>query len=270
WISKQGVKGLDVKLAERLAGENPDYHIEDLYTAIQEEDYPTWTLYVQIIPYEDYKTYKWDLFDVTKTVSKKDYPRIEVGKMVLNRNPENYFAEVEQAAFSPGNFVPGIEASPDKMLQGRIFSYGDAHRYRLGINHHQIPINKPKAELHNYHRNGYMRVDDNVGSAPNYEPNSYQGPVEDPLKEINPFEVSGEADSVANDREEHLTRAGDLYLLMNEEETTRLMENFVNHMKPVEKEEIKLRQMGHFYKAHPECGERIAEGLGLSVPESVK
>ncbi|HLR81184.1 MAG TPA: catalase [Bacillota bacterium] len=270
WISNQGVKGLDVKLAERLAGENPDYHIEDLYTAIQEEDYPTWTLYVQIIPYEDYKTYKWDLFDVTKTVSKKDYPRIEVGKMVLNRNPENYFAEVEQAAFSPGNFVPGIEASPDKMLQGRIFSYGDAHRYRLGINHHQIPINKPKADVHNYHRNGYMRVDDNGGSAPNYEPNSYDGPVEDPLKKINPFEVSGEADSVAYDREDHFTQAGDLYRLMSDDEKTRLIENFVNHMKPVEKEEIKLRQIGHFYKADPEFGERIAEGLGLSVPESVK
>ncbi|GGB55452.1 catalase [Virgibacillus dakarensis] len=270
FISDQGVKGMDVNVADKLAGENPDYHREDLYNAIENNDFPSWTLYVQIIPYEDYKTYKWDLFDVTKTVSQKDYPRIEVGKMVLNRNPENHFADVEQAAFTPGNFVPGIEASPDKMLQGRIFSYADTQRYRLGVNHQQIPVNRSKADVNNYQRDGYMRVDGNGGSTPNYEPNSLNGPKEDPATKISPFEMQGVADSVAYDSEDHYTQPGDLYRLMSADEKTRLIENFVEHMKPVEKDEIKLRQIEHFYKADPDWGERIAAGLGLSVPEGVK
>lgn len=265
WISDQSVKNLDEELATKIAGENPDYHTEDLYNAIEEGNYPSWTLYVQIIPYEDYKTYKWDLFDVTKTVSKKDYPRIEVGKMVLDRNPENYFAEVEQVAFSPGNFVPGIEASPDKMLQGRIFSYADAHRYRLGVNHHQIPINRPVAGVNNYYRDGYMRVDGNGGGSVYYEPNSFDGPVEDSNSKISPFEVFGEADSVPYDSDDHYTQPGDLYRLMSEDEKERLVKAFVNHMKPVP-EEIQKRQIAHFVKADPDYGARIAEGVGLSVP----
>ncbi|WP_085521946.1 catalase [Tuberibacillus sp. Marseille-P3662] len=269
FVSDQGVKNLDPELADKTAGENPDYHREDLYNAIEQGDYPSWTLYVQIIPYEDYKTYKWDLFDVTKTVSQEDYPRIEVGRMVLNRNPENHFAEVEQAAFAPGQFVPGIEASPDKMLQGRIFSYADAHRYRLGVNHHQIPINQPINGVNNYQRDGYMRVDGNSGDAPNYEPNSVNGPTEDRTTKIKPFDVEGEADSVAYDSEDHYTQAGDLYRLMSPEEKTRLVENLADHMRPVESDEIKLRQIKHFYNADPEWGNRVAEALGLSVPSGV-
>ena len=149
---------MDVKVADELAGTNPDYHTEDLFNSIENGDYPAWTLYVQIIPFEDYKTYKWDLFDVTKYSRKKDYPRIEVGKLVLNRNPENYFAEVEQAALSPGNLVPGIEPSPDKMLQGRLFSYSDTQRYRLGVNHQQLPVNRPIVEVNNYQRGGFMHM----------------------------------------------------------------------------------------------------------------
>lgn len=270
FISEQGVKGLAAELAEKIAGENPDYHIEDLYNAIENGDYPAWKLYVQIMPYEDAKTYKWDPFDVTKVWSKKDYPRIEVGRMVLNRNPENYFAEVEQAAFSPGQFVPGIEASPDKMLQGRLFAYSDAHRYRLGVNHHQIPVNKPKVEVNNYQRDGFMAVNGNGEGKPNYEPNSFNGPVEDPSTKIKPFEVYGEADSVPYDSDDHYTQAGDLYRLMSSDEKDRLIKAFVDHMKPVTKDEIKLRQISHFYKADPEWGERIAQGLSLQVPESVK
>lgn len=270
FVSEQGVKGLDVDLAQKLAGENPDYHTEDLFNAIDEGDFPAWKLYVQIIPYEDYKTYKWDLFDVTKTVSLKDYPRIEVGRMVLNRNPDNYFAEIEQAAFTPGNFVPGIEASPDKMLQGRIYSYGDAHRYRLGANHQQIPVNRSVNEVNNYQRDGYMRVDGNGGNSPVYEPNSVGGPAEDFTKKISPFEILGEADSVSYDSEDHYTQPGDLYRLMSEDEKTRLIQNFADHMRPVKSDEIKLRQIEHFYKADPDWGTRIAQDLGLSVPEGVK
>lgn len=270
FVSDQGVKNLGVDVAEKIAGESPDYHRQDLYNSIENSDFPTWTLYVQIIPYEDYKTYKWDIFDVTKTVSLKDYPRIEVGKMVLNQNPGSHFQDVEQAAFSPGNFVPGIEASPDKMLQGRIFSYGDTQRYRLGVNHQQIPVNRSKAEVNNYQRDGYMRVDGNGGSAPVYEPNTVNGPVEDPSTKTSPYEVQGIADAVAHDSEDHYTQPGDLYRMMNDEEKTRLVDNFVDHMKPVDKDEIKLRQIEHFYKADPEWGERVAAGLGLAVPAGAK
>ncbi|MBR7554786.1 catalase [Allobacillus sp. GCM10007491] len=270
FISDQGVKGLDVDLADELAGTNPDYHTEDLFNAIEAGDYPSWTLYVQIIPFEDYKTYKWDLFDVTKTVSQKDYPRIEVGKMVLNRNPQNYFAEVEQAALSPAHFVPGIEASPDKMLQGRLFSYSDTQRYRLGVNHEQLPVNRPIVETNNYQRAGAMQYGQQV-SPINYEPNRYdEEPKEDASVDINPFEVEGQADSVPYDSSDHYTQAGDLYRLMSHDEQDRLVQNFVDHMKPVTINEIKLRQIGHFYKADPDLGTRVAEGLGLEVPAEVK
>ncbi|MBP1916964.1 catalase [Lederbergia galactosidilyticus] len=265
--TEQGVKNLDVKLAEKLAGENPDYHTEDLFNAIEKGDLPKWKLYVQIMPIEDANTYRFDPFDVTKVWSQKDYPLIEVGEMVLDRNPENYFAEVEQATFSPGTLVPGIEPSPDKMLQGRLFAYHDAHRYRVGTNHQMLPINRAKNEVNNYQRDGAMRLDANGGGSVYYEPNSFSGPVETQENKQAAFAVSGVADSVAYDHHDHYTQAGNLYRLLSEEERTRLVENIVNAMKPVEREEIKLRQIGHFYKADPEYGTRIAEGLGLEVPK---
>lgn len=265
--TEQGIKNLDVKLAEKLAGENPDYHTEDLFNAIEKGDFPKWKLYVQIMPLEDANTYRFDPFDVTKVWSQKDYPLIEVGEMVLDRNPENYFAEVEQATFSPGTLVPGIEPSPDKMLQGRLFAYHDAHRYRVGTNHQMLPINRAKNEVNNYQRDGAMRFDTNGGSSVYYEPNSLSGPAETPENKQSGFAVSGVAESVAYDHHDHYTQAGDLYRLLSEEERTRLVENIVNAMKPVEREDIKLRQIGHFYKADPEYGTRIAEGLGLEVPK---
>ncbi|QTM97991.1 catalase [Sediminibacillus dalangtanensis] len=264
--TNQGIKNLDPDLAAKLAGENPDYHIEDLYNAIDNGDFPEWTVYVQIMPIEDANTYRFDPFDVTKVWSHKDYPLIEVGKMVLNKNPENYFAEVEQATFSPGTLVPGIEPSPDKMLQGRLFSYADAHRYRVGANHQALPINRSHAEVNNYQRDGQMRFDGNGGGSLNYEPNSYGGPQEAPETKPAAYEVTGMADSVAYDHNDHYTQAGDLYRLMSEDERTRLVNNIVEGMKPVEKDEIKLRQIEHFFKADPEYGTRVAEGLGLSVP----
>ncbi|WP_077624065.1 catalase KatA [Sediminibacillus massiliensis] len=264
--TKQGIKNLDPELAAKIAGENPDYHIEDLYNSIDNGEFPEWTLYVQIMPVEDANTYRFDPFDVTKVWSHKDYPLIEVGKMVLNKNPENYFAEVEQATFSPGSFVPGIEASPDKMLQGRLFAYSDAHRYRVGANHQALPVNRSKAPVHNYQRDGQMRFDGNGGGSLNYEPNSFGGPAETPENKPAAFEVNGFADSVGYDHHDHYTQAGDLYRLMSEEERTRLVNNIVEGMKPVEKDEIKLRQIEHFYKADPEYGTRVAQGLGLELP----
>ncbi|MGX4254549.1 catalase KatA [Bacillus sp. YH3-2-B2] len=265
--TEQGVKNLDVNTAAKIAGENPDYHTEDLFNAIENGDFPAWKLYVQIMPLEDANTYRFDPFDVTKVWSQKDYPLIEVGRMVLNRNPENYFAEVEQATFSPGTLVPGVDVSPDKMLQGRLFAYHDAHRYRVGANHQALPINRSRNEVKNYQRDGQMRFDDNGGRSVYYEPNSFGGPKESPEDKQATYPVSGFADSVSYNHHDHYTQAGDLYRLMSEEERARLVANIVSAMKPVEKEEIKLRQIGHFYKADPEYGRRVAEGLGLPSPK---
>ncbi|KRD83047.1 catalase [Bacillus sp. Root147] len=268
--TEQGVKNLSPDVAAKLAGENPDYHTEDLFNAIEKGDFPSWKLYVQIMPLEDADTYRFDPFDVTKVWSQKDYPLIEVGRMVLDRNPENYFAEVEQATFSPGTLVPGIDVSPDKMLQGRLFAYSDAHRYRVGANHQALPINRPRSEVNNYQRDGQMRFDDNGGRSVYYEPNSFGGPTESQENKQAAYPVSGVADSVAYDHNDHYTQAGDLYRLLSKDERTRLVANIVEAMKPVEKEEIKLRQIQHFYKADPEYGTRVADGLGLSVPQQVK
>ncbi|MBL3614685.1 catalase, partial [Bacillus sp. RHFS18] len=188
--TEQGVKNLDVNTAAKIAGENPDYHTEDLFNAIENGDFPAWKLYVQIMPLEDANTYRFDPFDVTKVWSQKDYPLIEVGRMVLNRNPENYFAEVEQATFSPGTLVPGVDVSPDKMLQGRLFAYHDAHRYRVGANHQALPINRSRNEVKNYQRDGQMRFDDNGGRSVYYEPNSFGGPKESPEDKQAAYPVS--------------------------------------------------------------------------------
>ncbi|MCM3655465.1 catalase KatA [Metabacillus litoralis] len=268
--TEQGIKNLSPDVAAQIAGENPDYHTEDLFNAIEKGDFPAWKLYVQIMPLEDADTYRFDPFDVTKVWSQKDYPLIEVGRMVLNRNPENYFAEVEQATFSPGTLVPGVDVSPDKMLQGRLFAYHDAHRYRVGANHQALPINRARNEVKNYQRDGQMRFDGNGGKSVYYEPNSFGGPTESPEDKQAAYPVTGVAESVAYDHHDHYTQAGDLYRLMTEEQRAHLVANIVGAMKPVTKEEIKLLQIGHFYKADPEYGTRVAEGLGLSVPEEVK
>ncbi len=265
--TEQGIKNMTTELAVKLAGENPDYHIEDLHNAIEKGDFPAWKVYVQIMPLEEANTYRFDPFDITKVWSHKDYPLIELGRYELNRNPENYFAEVEQATFSPGTLVPGIEPSPDKLLQGRLFAYGDAHRYRVGANHNLLPVNRPKAEVNNYQRDGFMRGDDNGKGSVYYEPNSFGGPTEDQKAQITPFEVSGLAQNVAYDRDDHYTQAGDLYRLLSADEKTRLVANLVEALSAVTYDEIKLRQISHFYKADPEYGIRVAEGLGLSVPQ---
>lgn len=172
-VTQQGIKNLtDQEAAAVVAGDRESSQ-RDLFDAIENGDFPKWKLMVQIMPEADADTYKYHPFDLTKVWSKKDYPLIEVGEWELNRNAENYFADVEQAAFSPANVVPGISFSPDRMLQARLFSYGDAARYRLGVNHHQIPVNAPKNSVNTYHRDGQGRVDGNQGRTPGIEPNSY-------------------------------------------------------------------------------------------------
>ena len=177
-----------------MSATNKDFSQQDLFENIQKGNFPSWTWYVQLIPEKAGENYKFDIFDVTKVVPHSDYPLIPVGKIYLNRNPENYFAEVEQSAFAPTHVVPGIEPSADKMLQGRLFSYPDTHRHRLGANYDQIPINCPyRARVANNQRDGPMTVTGNQGSAINYEPSSHNGPVQDPTKKLATFTVSGNA-----------------------------------------------------------------------------
>ncbi|WP_040949987.1 catalase KatA [Gorillibacterium massiliense] len=267
--TEQGIQNLSNELAAVIAGQNPDYHTEDLFNAIDRGEFPSWKLCVQIMPIEDADTYRFDPFDVTKVWSQKDYPLIEVGRMVLDRNPANYFSEVEQATFSPGTLVPGIDVSPDKMLQGRLFAYADAHRYRVGVNHNHLPINRPHAEVNNYQRDGQMRFDSNGGNSVYYEPNSFGGPEETPQAKHAAYPVSGVADSVAYDHNDHFTQAGDLYRLLSEDERTRLVDTIVGSLKLVAREDIVKRQIGHFLKADAEYGSRIAQGLGLAAPQEV-
>jgi catalase len=265
----QGIQNLTRIEAEKLKGTDPDHATRDLYEAIKRGDYPSWTLQVQIMKPEDAVDYRFYPFDVTKIWPHGDYPLIEVGRMVLNRNPENYFAEVEQAAFSPGNFVPGIAASPDKMLQGRLFAYHDAHRYRLGPNYHLLPVNRPKAmTMNNYQRDGSMRFDDNEGGKPNYYPNSFGGPKPQIDAAEPPFKVSEKAArhpyTHPND---DFVQPGNLYQhVMKAEDRTHLIDNIVTHLCNAKKE-IQIRQTKIFYKANPEYGRRVAEGLKLPLKE---
>ncbi len=177
----QGIKNLTREEAERLSGTDPDHAKRDLYEAIKRGDCPSWTLEMQIMTPEQAENYRFDIWDITKVWPHGDFPPIKIGKLVLNRNPTNYFAEVEQAAFNTSNLVPGIGISPDKMLQARVFSYHDTHIHRLGPNYHLIPANAPKhSPENNYQRDGFIRVDANGGSGPNYWPNGFGGPVPDP------------------------------------------------------------------------------------------
>lgn len=262
--TEQGIENFRRVDAVKMAGDDPDYATRDLFDSIQQGQHPVWKLYVQIMPLQDANTYRFDPFDVTKVWSQKDYPLIEVGRMVLNRNPENYFAEVEQATFSPANIVPGIGFSPDKMLQGRLFAYADAHRYRVGTNHDALPINRPIAPVHNHQRDGSMRFDGNGGASPNYEPNSYDGIKETPSVATAPYEVTGQTGSHKYPSDDHYTQAGDLYRLLSETEQTDLIDNIVTAMQSVALD-IKIRQVNHFILADESFGARVAKGLQIQV-----
>jgi catalase len=267
----QGIKNLDPETATRLAGENPHYHREELWTAIENGNYPTWTVKAQIMPEEEAEEYDINPFDLTRVWPHDDYPLIEVGTMELNENPDNFFQDIEESAFSPAHVVPGIAHSPDKMLQGRIPSYDDAHRYRLGANFEDIPVNRPKnTETANYHQNGSMRSDGNNAGGPNYEPNSFGGPVEDPDVEQPPLSISGDADRyAAAERIDNFKQPGDLFRdVMSEEQRQHLMDNFADDMEPVD-ETIQKRQLAHFYKADPNWGRGVAERLGIDIEDAV-
>lgn len=260
----QGVKNMSNELADQMLVKDLDFLQNDLFNAIEDGNYPSWTLYAQILPYEEGLKYKHDIFDVTKVVSQKDYPLIEIGKMTLNENPTNNFEEMEQLAFSPANLVPGIEASPDKLLQGRLFGYKDAQRYRLGANFEQLAVNRPLNNVKNYERDGFM-VSGQDGSV-NYEPNSFNGPVEDPEAKIHGDELEGKAGNYAYN-EDYYSAAGDLYRLMTPEEKDRLIETIKENLGQVTKKEIQIRETRQFYLADPEYGIRVAKALELPLDQ---
>lgn len=261
--TKQGIKTQSGDDAAKAIGEDRETHQRDLYDAIEAGDFPKWRFCVQVMPEADATKTDYDPFDLTKVWPHKDYPLIEVGELELNRNPENYFAEVEQAGFTPAHVVPGIGHSPDKMLQFRIASYGDAQRYRLGINHLSLPVNKPRCPVHSYARNGQMRVDDNGGGSVNYEPNGFSGPVEDPSVVEPPLAIDGAADRYNHrDRNDDYGQAGDLFRLMPSDEQNRLMDAIAGAMKDVPRD-IQERQVAHFTAADKAYGAGIAQRLGL-------
>ncbi len=266
FMSDQKAKNLTLEESTHLAGTDPDHATRDLFDSIAKGDFPAWTVYVQIMKPEDAAEYKFDPFDVTKVWFKKDYPLIPVGKMVLNRNPQNYFTEVEQAAFSPANFVPGIGPSPDKMLQGRLFSYADTHRHRLGANFHMIPVNAPKAQVNTYQRDGYMNMGQDA--APNYYPNSFGGAEPSKSYDMPALDVKGLAD-----RHEYplgdvdFVQAGELYgRVMSGTDRANLVKNIAAHIKNAQKR-IQLRQTALFYKCHEDYGTKLAQALGLDLNE---
>jgi catalase len=269
--TQQGIKNLTDEEAEAIIGKDRESHQRDLYDSIEKKDFPRWTMYIQIMSEKDASAYLFHPFDLTKVWLKKDYPLIEVGFLELNRNPENYFAEVEQAAFNPANIVPGIGFSPDKMLQGRLFSYGDAQRYRLGVNHHQIPVNAPRCPYHSYHRDGAVRVDGNYGSTLGYEPNSYGEWSQQPDFAEPPLAVEGAADhwNFREDDADYYTQPGLLFRLIGPEKQELLFANTARAIGGAPRE-IQIRHIGNCLKADPAYGKGLADALGIPLSEIPK
>lgn len=258
--TQQGIKNFTDNEAETIIGKNRESHQEDLYTSIKNNDFPRWKMFVQIMTESEAANYHINPFDLTKVWPHKDFLLHEVGILELNRNPQNYFAEVEQAAFNPANIVPGIGFSPDKMLQGRLFSYGDAQRYRLGINHGLLPVNRPQCPFHNYHRDGQMQLGEYGEGFPGYSPNSYDGPQDNPMTKEPVLSLEGVVDHHVYP-DDCYEQAGNLFRLLSLEEKQRLFENIARSLKEVNKQDIIERQIGHFSKADPAYGQGVVEAL---------
>jgi catalase len=273
WVNLQGIKNFSADEAGRMKGEDPDFAQRDLLEAIDKNDFPKWALKVQVMTEAAAKTYQWNPFDLTKTWSHKDFPLIDVGVMELNENPKNYFASIEQSAFAPAHVVDGISYSPDKMLQGRLLSYPDAHRHRLGTNYEQIPVNRCPFAVNNYERDGQMRVDDNGSNNPNYFPNSFDNIVADenykqPAWELETTVANWYARN-AESENDHYTQPGIFYReVLTQEGKMNLVNNIVGAMSGIsstKKDEIINRQLCHFFRADIGLGMAIAKGLGLDM-----
>lgn len=266
FLTQQGIKNLSNDEAAEIIAHDRESHGRDLFNAIERGDFPRWKMYIQVMTEEQAATYRENPFDITKVWKHGEFPLIEVGVVELNRNPENYFTDVEQAAFNPAHIVPGIGLSPDKLLQGRLFSYGDAQRYRLGVNHDQIPVNRAHCPVHSYHRDGSMRVDGNQGSRKGYSPNSIgEWRVNDTKESYSPSDGASMRYNPYEDRTDNcFYQPGDLYRLMTEEKRCLLIENTIADIMPVT-DNIKYRHCAHCYLADEEYGTRLASGLGLDM-----
>jgi catalase len=259
----QGIRCLTTEQAQMIGGKDPSFLHKDLYDAIQRGEAPSWTLKVQLMPEADAARYRFDPFDITKVWPYKDYPLIPVGRLVLDTLPDNFFAETEQSAFNPGNMVPGIGPSPDRMLQARLFGYGDAQRYRLGINHTHLPVNAPKGVeggARSYGRDGAMRFDDNGGRSRNYEPNSYDGLA--PTGERYEHGVAlrghtGPQEHPYHAENDDFVQAGALYRVMKEDERGRLVQNLSGSLAQVRREDVIERSITHFENADADLGQRL-------------
>lgn len=265
FTTQQGIQNLTDEEAEAVVAKDRESSQRDLYGSIEKGDFPKWTMSIQVMTDEQAKNLPYNPFDLTKVWYKKDFPLIPVGEFELNRNPANYFAEVEQVAFAPSNVVPGISFSPDRMLQARLFAYADAQRYRLGVNHNLIPVNAPKCPVHNFHRDGFMRTDGNLGSTLHYEPNSYGEWQEQPAFK-NPAEEAGPADiyDFREDDDNYFEQPGKLFNIMSPDEQQRLFENTARNMEGVESF-IKERHIIHCYKADSKYGEGVAKAMGIDI-----
>ncbi|TWP24331.1 catalase [Apibacter muscae] len=263
--TQQGIENYTNKEAEQITGQTREKYQEELFNAIENGNFPKWKVYIQIMGEEDALNCPFNPFDVTKVWPHADFPLIDVGVMELNENPSNYFQFIENAAFSPSNIVPGISFSPDKMLQARIFSYADAHRYRLGTHYEMLPPNRPISEVNHYHKDGAMRFFENFNSNPDayYEPNSKNGPVEDRSYEEPPLKIDGNvARYEENDTYGNFKQPGDLFRLFTPEEKQRLFQNIKEAMQGVSKEVVE-RQLNLFDQADPEYGAGVRKALGI-------
>src|SRR5437870_2061524 len=264
--TEQGIANFTDAEAKAMTAEDPDYHRRDLREAIQKKDYPVWRLEMQIMPFEDAATYRFNPFDLTKVWPHGDYPPITIGRLVLDRNPENHFAEVEQAGFSPSNLVPGIGLSPDKMLMGRIFSYHDTHLHRIGTNWEQLPINAPRSPVNSYMKDGHMTYR-HPGSQPVYAPNSYDGPQADPAAEPPTWMVEaaelGHYAYELHREDDDFGQAGTLVRgVMDDTNREHLTSNIIGHASQDVSDDVQRRVIGYWTNVDSHLGARVAAGLG--------
>jgi catalase len=265
FITQQGVKNFTNEEAGKINAEDREFHGKDLFDAIENGNFPKWTLYIQVMTEEQAKNHYENPFDITKIWRHKEFPLIEVGVYELNRNPENYYAEVEQSAFTPAHVVPGIGFSPDKFLQGRLFAYGDAQRYRLGVNYNHIPVNKAKAEVNEYHRDGAMRTDGNYGRVPAYAPNSEGVWSAQPEVAEPPLAIEGAVwrfDPKDDPSDDNFRAGGDLWRLLAEDKKAILVANTAADIASVT-DNVKYRHAVHCQLADPEYGARVTKAFGL-------
>ena len=261
--TRQGIENLTNREGEAIIAKDREASQRDLFEFIEKGDFPRWDFKIQVMPELDAETYHINPFDLTKVWPHADYPLIDVGVLELNRNPENYFAQIEQAAFSPSNIVPGIGFSPDKMLQARLFAYADAHRHRVGTWYETLPVNRPISPVSHYHMDGAMNFSTAPGTDAYYEPNSFNGPKEDPGFAEQPLKISGDVDRYNHrDGNEDYSQPGALFRLMNDDQKQQLFQNIAEAMDGVPREIID-RQLVHFHGADPAYGAGVAQALGI-------